>query len=366
MSETPDWPTRWRERAPRWYRERTTAPARATAAGSAPAADGVDTAAADFVAAVEEGLLDLPLPGSGRTADRLAALAGLGEADPVLARLGEGHADALAILAELDAGAATVAAKLDAAATAGTAVPRWGVWAAVPDSVRAEHAADGWRLTGDRPWCSGAGVCTHALVVAAAADGRRLFAVRVAPPRAVPVPGSWPAVGMAGSDSRTVRFTGAPAVPVGGPGGYLGRPGFWHGAIGVAACWYGGAVGVARTLLDAARHREPDPHVLAHLGGVDATLVAAAHSLLAAAVWVDAHPGRDAHLVAARARASVETAATEVIDRTGRALGARPLSQDGAHARRVADLTVYLRQSHAERDLATLGELVADAGEPGW
>jgi hypothetical protein len=47
-----------------------------------------------------------------------------------------------------------------------------------------------------------------------------------------------------------------------------------------------------------------------------------------------------------------------VLDRTGRALGAGPLSRDEAHGRRVADLTVYLRQHHAERDLAALGRMV--------
>jgi hypothetical protein len=46
----------------------------------------------------------------------------------------------------------------------------------------------------------------------------------------------------------------------------------------------------------------------------------------------------------------------------GRALGAGPLCRDGAHSRRVADLTVYLRQHHADRDLAQLGTLVASHG----
>ena len=32
---------------------------------------------------------------------------------------------------------------------------------------------------------------------------------------------------------------------------------------------------------------------------------------------------------------------------------------DATHAQRVADLTVYVRQSHAERDLAALGLLAA-------
>ncbi|HEY2199001.1 MAG TPA: acyl-CoA dehydrogenase, partial [Mycobacterium sp.] len=36
-----------------------------------------------------------------------------------------------------------------------------------------------------------------------------------------------------------------------------------------------------------------------------------------------------------------------------------PLCLDEQHARAVADLTVYVRQSHAERDLAALGSLAA-------
>src|SRR4249919_1622082 len=36
-------------------------------------------------------------------------------------------------------------------------------------------------------------------------------------------------------------------------------------------------------------------------------------------------------------------------------LGPAPLAFDETHARRVADLEIYVRQHHAERDLADLG-----------
>jgi uncharacterized protein (UPF0264 family) len=64
-------------------------------------------------------------------------------------------------------------------------------------------------------------------------------------------------------------------------------------------------------------------------------------------------------------RSTVERAATEVVDRVGRALGPAPLAHDGRHAGLVADLAVYVRQEHAERDLEALGRDVA-ATRPPW
>src|ERR1700722_15059549 len=120
---------------------------------------------------------------------------------------------------------------------------RWGVWAAQPpgSGLTAARAARGWRLTGLQQYCSGARVCTGALVTAAAPDGARLFAVATG--GLAPVPGSWPATGMAGSDTLDVGFDDVAAEPVGPVGGYTGRPGFAHGGVGVAACWYGGGPG---------------------------------------------------------------------------------------------------------------------------
>ena len=59
-------------------------------------------------------------------------------------------------------------------------------------------------------------------------------------------------------------------------------------------------------------------------------------------------------------RATVVAAAEEIVTRVGHALGPAPLALDAEHARRVADLQVFLRQHHAERDLAALGGLARD------
>jgi alkylation response protein AidB-like acyl-CoA dehydrogenase len=320
--------------------------------GTGGAAAAWQRTALAFISAVESGRLDVPLPGSGATWQRFAVFADLAEEDLSLARLGEGHADAVAILAELGGPPPAPGS-------------RWGVWAASPPgpNVTASRRGGGWVLHGTKQYCSGARVCTRALVTAAAGDEARLFAVTVAglEPRA----GSWPATGMAGSDTLDVGFPGIAAEPVGPPGGYTSRPGFSHGGTGVAACWYGGARGVARALVRAAAKRDIGPHALAHLGAVDIGLRTARAALLQAAGEIDADPDDlrgGGTLRALRVRALTEAVASDVLARTGRALGAGPLSHDEAHSRAVADLTVYLRQHHAERDLARLGELIAEQG----
>ncbi len=294
-------------------------------------------------------------------------MAGLAEDDLDLARLAEAHLDALAILDELPGPAPAPAVPLPD--------QRWAVWAAEPPNgrVTAEPVRDsGWLLTGIKRWCSGAHACTHSLVTAHADDGGRLFAVDLSQAGVRAGVGGWEGLGMAGSGTEDVEFDAVPAAAVGGPGAYLDRVGFWYGAMGVAACWYGGAVAASRPLWEAARSGGLDPHARAHLGALDSALAAAGAVLREAAAAADLGPDpatseapsvRLARRRALRVRAVVEAAATQTIERVGRALGPRPLATDAAHSRRITDLTVYLRQSHAERDLAALGDLAAGTEE---
>ena len=300
---------------------------------------------------LDSGRLELPLPASGRTAERWQRLTRLAEEEIVAARIAEAHVDAVAILDELG-GKPPEQGQL------------WGVWAAEsPDAVvNATQVNEGaFTLNGTKVWCSGAGFCTHALVTARLENRTHgLFAVTITDPAVKPLPSTWWNAGMAGSDTRPVQFSNAHAVAIGDPGEYLNRPGFWHGAIGVAACWLGGARRVASPLYRCAASESADAYSLAHLGAVDAALAAGDAMLSASAAQIDADPfDRDggAQLLAHRVRTVVEHAADEAITRTGRALGPGPLCQDGRHAQRVADLTIYIRQSHAERDLAELGRL---------
>jgi alkylation response protein AidB-like acyl-CoA dehydrogenase len=289
----------------------------------------------------------LPAPGQGRTTHLWEALATLGAVDLTVARAVEPHLDALAILAEPRAGT-------------------WGVWAAEGPGarLRAERTDDGCALTGRKPWCSLAADLSHALVTAWVDDERRqLFAVDLDQPGVTGVDGPWVARGLSAVRSTPVDFDAVAATPVGEPGWYLRRDGFAWGGIGVAAVWYGAGVGLARRLWRQAAERDLDQVGQLHLGQVDAALTAAASVLLAAAEAVDTGTvgGEAGALTALRVRQVVADAAETVLHAADHALGPAPLTTEDEHAARVADLRVYLRQHHGERDTAALGRLVGGA-----
>jgi alkylation response protein AidB-like acyl-CoA dehydrogenase len=304
---------------------------------------------------VEAGLDRLPLPGTGRTLERWRALAAVAACDLSLAKRFEGHTDALAILAELGG----------ADAPDGS---RWGTWCAEPPSARVSfrRTGDRWSLHGTKAWCSGAADVTHAIVSCWDDDGAaRLAAVSMAQAGVRITDQGWQAVGMADTASVDVHFDDAEALPVGDAGDYVARAGFWHGGAGIAACWYGGARGIA-DMTRANCGPRPDAHRLAHLGAIDIALAGAAAVLRETAAWIDEQPSSLAQVPALRARLVTEAAATLVLQHAGRALGAGPLCRDARVARAMADLPVFLRQSHAERDLAALGADVLPPQEAPW
>ena len=303
----------------------------------------------------QKGLDRLPLPGSGATLARWQALAAVGAHDLALAKLYEGHLDALAILSE--------AGIPDPAADG-----LWGTWCAeAPD---ARLAFNGATLSGRKAWCSGAADVSHALVSCWNDDGAAcLAAVALHQPGVTVTSAGWNAVGMAGSRSVDVLFDGAAATPVGAPGFYVARPGFWHGGAGVAACWYGAAQALGQALHASIRQRQAagqavDPHRLAQLGDVDVALQATAALMRTAAADIDAAPFDNGMARALRVRLAVEQCADTVLRAVGRALGAAPLCKNERIAHLYADLPVFLRQSHAERDLETLGRTLAGEDAP--
>ncbi len=303
--------------------------------------------AAGALKLAEEHAPGVPLPGNGSTRHRWAFLAAVAEVSVTAARVFEAHLDALAILAE-----------------AGNPRPAgaWGVFAAEGPYVRldAVETAGAFRLTGTKPWCSLAGLLDSGLVTANVPGGRRLFSVDLRQ-AGVHVQSSegWISRGLRSVPSGPVSFEGALAHPIGPVDWYLTRPGFAWGGIGVAACWHGAATGFLPSL----RRRATTGDQLAayHLGAADVALHASRSVLDASAVAIDggAAQGIQGQILALRVRSVVADAVEQVLTHVAHALGPAPLAFDEAHAARVADLGLYVRQHHAERDLAALGQQVA-------
>ena len=295
---------------------------------------------------------EIPFPASGQTHVRFDRLSSVGRLDLSLARLIEGHLDAVAILEE-------------ASMSPSRAGDTYGVWAArcASEPTRAKPCTGGWELHGNKSFCSGASFLDRALVTAEASDGYRLFDVDLRVLERRIEPGSWQAVGMAASDSQSFNFD-ATFVPrercVGGPGFYLDRPGFWFGASGVAACWFGGADGLLEVVARTSSASVPE-RTLVELGRAYARVETMRSLLAAEAAEIDLDPTDvkgGARRRALSLRQLVHDLSLEVLSLTAEAGGARPLCKDGGQARRAADLFVYLAQHHGDRDAAELGRIL--------
>jgi len=288
-------------------------------------------------------------------------LGSLGAGDLTVARVVEPHLDALTILGQ----AAQRDHGIDGSWPSASA-PRgstWGVYAAHARSAHLDaHAVGGeWMLSGVKPWCSLAGRLSHAVITAHIDQSRRqLFAVDLSHPGVRVSDDPWVSRGLSNVRSTALQLDAVPAVPVGPPGWYLERPGFSWGGVGVAAVWFGGACALAQSVLEAAGRRDPDQVALLHIGRLDLALQGAELALRAAADQIDSGEatGSAGELLAARTRGTVAGAAELALAETARALGPAPLTSDEEHARRVADLGIYVRQHHGERDVARLGSLL--------
>jgi alkylation response protein AidB-like acyl-CoA dehydrogenase len=301
----------------------------------------------EVIGGVDRMLWDqLPLPGHGATGARHQALLEIARRDLSLARIAEAHTDALAILAE--------AQRVPRAGTL------YGVWASEASRapVIAQRASNGeWQLDGVKQYCSGATLASAALVTARAGDAVLLFDVALDQLGVSVEDSTWATPAFADTETRPVSFTGVRVASdrlLGDDNWYLSRPGFWHGAIGPAACWAGGA----SSLVEAATAlNRRDPHSRAHVGAMQAMSWGITALLDKAGMEIDADPrnrSQEARRRALKVRHLIERWCTEILDRFGRATGPQLLAYDQQVARQHMALTLYIRQCHAERDLETI------------
>ena len=166
---------------------------------------------------VEAGLDALPMPGDGQTLQRWQALAMVAQHDLSLAKLYEGHTDALAIMTETGG------------LPPSSHPERGGVWAAESGKGRVvlQRRGDGQvLLSGTKNWCSGAKTASHALLTAWEQDGSgpQLVHVRLRQAGVQVIEANWHAVGMAESSSLDVQLEGADGRLVGAGGDYPAVP----------------------------------------------------------------------------------------------------------------------------------------------
>lgn len=288
----------------------------------------------------------LPLPGDGATPERHRRLMQVGREDLSLAKLAEAHWDACAILAEA------------------RRVPEPGavyaVWASeIPGKALALEAG---RVSGTKMFCSGAGLVDRALITVGVPEPRLVEVDLRRNAAAVTFDNSaWKVDAFRLTQTSAVTFNAvelASDALLCEPNWYLDRPGFWHGAFGPAACWAGGVAGLVDFAL---RSKRNDPHTLAHVAAMQANVWALESYLETAGREIDRQPGdrAAAHVRALQGRHLIEQACTDTLRRFARAYGPYPLAMNEDTARRYQEADLYLRQCHGERDLESLGRLLA-------
>ena len=316
--------------------------------------------------------------GLGTSAEPAAVLAtadafrALGRADLALARLYEGHLNAVKLI-EMHAGA-LLRERVRERVRRGALLGVWGATGADPLTVSATDER-GWTLTGAKTFASGLGFV--ALAVVPVGDPHeptrsRLLLVDVDEP-ARQHPLDWRASGMRATRSGSYRFDGL-CLPLdrvlGDPGVYEREPWFEGGTWRYVAVHVGAMEALVDTLVETLRDRgrDTDPYQAARIGQAAALALCARASVERAALEVEGANPDDA---AATARAvalalftreSVEQGAVALLALVERALGMGAFERGTRVERLRRDLGLYLRQAAPDAKLARAAGALVGAG----
>lgn len=288
---------------------------------------------------------------------RLRFLYDIARVDLGLARLAEGHLDAVQIMAE--AGEPTRENAL------------YGIWAsggpADTTTIEAADEPNRFSLEGQKPFCSGADLVDFCLLHVSSRELLVHIDMQAAArnEKVAFIHDQWKTDAFACVDTWSVSFNALSidsSSLIGRPQWYFSRPGFSRTALCPAACWVGGA----RRLVEEARHKAGKTvHGKAHYGAMMATLLQMEAMLRWGAEQGQLNPSNDGNTlfpVALLVRQVAERGCQEIIDRFGRLMGPRPLAFDAKLSRHVHELSLYIRQNHAEADLEEVGEFLSSVG----
>ena len=271
-------------------------------------------------------------------------LLALGRTDVPMARLTEGHVDALRIL--------------DQAGTKPMPGAAYGVWASRSRAtgISARRNGDRWVLDGTLKFASGAGVVDRALVpVWPSPDVHELLDLEVRDWTFDTE--AWRTRAMEQSRSHQVTLTGlvTDAIEVGPPDFYLDRPGFFPGGVGVAAVWVGGAARVCDLLALAVPRRTPAQAT--RFGRLRTHLATAAAIVREASLRLMGTPDEQLRAVSTLARAGVAHAVRELLADARTLAGPAGLAFDEDLTRTVDDLAMFVAQQNEDGDAYWLGGL---------
>ncbi|QIQ85369.1 acyl-CoA dehydrogenase family protein [Erythrobacter sp.] len=328
----------------------------------------------EFGALAESGWLAACLPphlggegwGSvaGGTGEALDALRTLGRANLSVARLFEGHMNAVKLVCLY--GGPALEQAVAARVRGGLLL---GVWGAdePSDPVQSERTDGGLRLAGAKRFASGLRLVSMAVVTVETGEGPQMVLADTDDVGRVDLR-CWRMGGMRASNSGRYDFTGIELGEdrlLGQPGDYLAEPHFEGGVWRYAAAHCGGAEALYEDMLRAlvGRDRAGEPHQ-------QRRIARAAMAIETARLWLE----RAAHSVEASgatpgkatlslmAREVVDEACREVMDLTSRALGMMA-REEGTHTERMLrDLSVFLCQAAPDAKRARVAERLVAAG----
>ena len=318
------------------------------------AAAAEDVGESDIAASVaglfEAGLLRWDLT---RTDALFGLLLSIAESNLPLARLYEGHVNALNLVRNLADAETQAVVRRDV--NAGILLGVWGADATQPLSVEGDLIAGGKRFA------SGLGTVGQAIVTVGQGDAVRLALIDVSD-KARHHGATWQKIGMRATASGNFDASGMSASAlrwIGTPGQYMEEPGFIGGVWRIAAVQVGGTLGLLRAAADhlAGLERLMAEAQVARLAPVLTRALAAAEFTrhcadLANGLGGARDPDRAASM-SAQARLLTEDVGQDAIAAVERSVGLSHFDVDSKTGRIARDLATYMRQS--ARDPLLLG-----------
>lgn len=303
-------------------------------------------------------------PPAGGYADELALLRTVAGADLGVARILDGHLNAVE---RLRVHAAPDLREQELAAIE-AGMLRAGVWGADPVASAGEGTpavTDGHVIRGVKTFCSGAGGLDRALVLVRHQDDvdgpPSAGWVDLTDPARVHVDRDWfRGGGMRSSASHRVVFDDAPVLALlGGPGALTRQPWFARDAVRTAATWAGAADAAAGDALAQLAAR-PESE-LSSLAAGEIMMLRRTLDL-----WLDEGvrvlgdgtappPDAEASRTAAQLRAALAAAIRALLDTAERALGSRSAATGAPLDRAARDLRLFLLQHRLDPILARDG-----------